>query len=162
VESSVALAGRFVETDSPSIVISVSESTVTKTPPAIGTAPPPLQAVSFPDTPTASLEGLILPESPAAAQLRINSSDVEPVSPAVRYVALRERNRRNQLVFAVMLLMAVIVLAGVLIFVLQRGAGSAPARKSEPVSIGGVAMPRHAAVPSYHCFNALSALALNS
>jgi hypothetical protein len=49
------------------------------------------------------------------------ASDAAPVSPAVRYVARRDRNRRNQVTLAIVLLIAVIVLAIVLIFVLQRG-----------------------------------------
>ena len=71
---------------------------------------------------------------------------VEPVSPAVRYVARRERNRRNQVVFAAMLLLAVIVLAGVLVFVLQRGAGSAPATNSQSDSFEELTSSRPVAV----------------
>ncbi|MCI0334167.1 MAG: hypothetical protein L0228_13195 [Planctomycetes bacterium] len=58
-----------------------------------------------------------------------------PVSPAVRYVAQRERNRRNQFTIAVVLLLAVIVLAGVLIWVVRRGSGSPPAGQGQPISV---------------------------
>jgi hypothetical protein len=162
VESSVALAGTIVQTDSPSIVISVSESSVARTLPANAPVTQPPLAVSSPDTPIAPAEALIASETPATDQLRIVSNSMEAVSPAVRYVARRDRNRRNQFVFAVMLLVAVIVLAGVLVFVLQRGAGSAPAGNSPPIGFGEVPTSRHVAVQSYYRFNAHSALVSNS
>jgi hypothetical protein len=49
-------------------------------------------------------------------------------------VARRERNRRNQFMFAIVLLLAVIVLAGVLVFVLLSGDGNAPGADVKPIS----------------------------
>jgi hypothetical protein len=47
--------------------------------------------------------------------------EIEPPSPASQYTAQRVRARRQQTTIAIVLLLAVIVLAGVLIWVLQRG-----------------------------------------
>jgi hypothetical protein len=67
------------------------------------------------------------PAMPAElARVAVNSPMVPnaPSSPAARYVAQRERNRRNQVMLAILLFVSVIVLAIVLILVLQRGSSA--------------------------------------
>jgi hypothetical protein len=123
--STVAIAGAVTAVDSPSIVVSISDSSVTA--PVVdapGAMSPSMASKPEAATETAKTGTDIQAES--AAPPIVVRDVIEPVSPAGQYVAYRQRKRRNQLVFAAMLLVAVIVLAGVLIFVLQRGAESAP------------------------------------
>jgi hypothetical protein len=161
--SSVTLAGPFTDAASPSIVIAVADSSVATTPAAEAAPfmPPPIVAPPPPAIPSAPAAQTIALQPPAAAQPFLVVDAVEPVSPADRYVAQRERNRRNQVAFAVMLLLAVVVLAGVLVFVLQRGAGSAPAKSTQPVGLHEPGSSRHVTAASECYLNAHSALAAN-
>ncbi len=121
------------EVGSQSIIIAIADAPAKATP----QSPTPLEIAQ-------SGPGLIEPLAPAVALHTVSRSEASPlvvaetpspVSPAVRYFAQRERNRRNQFTIAVVLLLAVIVLAGVLIWVLQRGtAAPAVETKSQQVS----------------------------
>jgi hypothetical protein len=84
----------------------------------------------------------------------VAAEPIEPVSPAVRYVARRERNRRNQFTVAVILLLAVIVLAAVLIWVLQRGSDATLAEKASRSSLYDSSPSRYVAVSSNPCLHA--------
>jgi hypothetical protein len=146
VEASVPRAGAFTDAGSQSIIIAVADSsvanaTISDTPVS---APPPIVAA----IPPVSANGppLITPELPVAPQPLVVPGANGPESPAVRYVARRERNRRKQFTIAVFLLLAVIVLAGVLIWVLQRGSNSAPTEKAPPTSLYDSSLSRYVAV----------------
>jgi hypothetical protein len=101
-------AGSRTGTASPSIIIAVAESQEVSSAPGMSipgevqVEPPPVPAEST----RLSFDPATIPDSPS--------------SPAARYVAQRERNRRNQVTLAIVLLIGVIVLAIVLILVLQR------------------------------------------
>jgi hypothetical protein len=131
----VPSAGPFTDTGSQSVIIAVADATVTNVPimPAPVLAPPPIVA-AFPAT-AANGPPPIAPELPAVIPSVVVPHSMEPVSPAVRYVARRERNRRNQFTIAVILLLAVIVLAGVLIWVLKRGSSVAAADNVSTTSL---------------------------
>jgi hypothetical protein len=68
---------------------------------------------------------------PPATPPLLPADQLGPISPAVQYVARRERNRRNQFTMALLLLIAVVVLGAVLIWVLQRNAGQTPAATTQ-------------------------------
>lgn len=142
----VPSAGPFTDTGSQSVIIAVADSTVTNPPiaPATVLAPSPI-VTAFPAAATNGPPP-ISPELLAVAPLVIAPQPIEPVSPAVRYVARRERNRRNQFTIAVTLLLAVIVLAGVLIWVLKRGSSVAPAEKVSTTSLYDSLPSRYVAV----------------
>jgi hypothetical protein len=139
--SSVVTGNSRFEAASPSIVISVMDSSVATNGPAIAPAPvvtasPPATAAEPQITQPPPVVNPVSNPLPVAAPTMAQEiaaptpfapEAVGPVSPAARYVARRERLKRNQFLFAVMLLVAVVVLAGVLIFVLQRGTGTDPA-----------------------------------
>ena len=135
VEASATGAGSFADTGSQSIIIPVADSSVAyvQITPIPVSAPPPF-VTAFPAAET-NVPPLTAPELPAVAQPLVAAEVIEPVSPAVRYVARRERNRRNQFTIAVILLLAVIVLAGVLIWVLRRGSNAAQMEKAGPTSL---------------------------
>jgi hypothetical protein len=128
----------------------VADSVATEAPIADMPASMPLPIVETPapSVPTAAAAPPSVTRAPVAPPIVPVDSDLS-VSPASRYAAKRERNRRKQITFAIMLFMAVIVLAGVLIFVLQRGARSAPVTSSHlfrfdlkhPARIAQVAIP---------------------
>jgi hypothetical protein len=162
VKASMPMTGTLTETGSPSIIIAVADPSFAKTPivdtpvsvspTVVSTLPPPIQTVTAPPT---------IPEPPTLVQPILVAEAVEPISPAVRYVAQRERNRRNQFVFAVLLLLAVVVLAGVLVFVLQRGASQTPVKSAPSTSRYELLPSRQLAVLSDHGFNAHSAQVAN-
>jgi hypothetical protein len=112
---------------SQSIVIAVDESVATS---ARGRAPASAPPGSNPSLPQIDVPQLqIAVPTIESEQPSLDTRSIEPVSPAVRYVARRERNRRNQFTLAVLLLIAVIMLAGVLIWVLRHNA-QPPAEKA--------------------------------
>lgn len=155
VESSVTVAGTFTDAGSPSIVIAVADSPVAtwQVAKAFSPAPPHVFPPSPPLHPSVAATPTIVTPLSAPVQPSVFPNVVETVSPAARYVARRDRNRRNQLMFAVMLFVAVVALAGVLVFVLQRG-GSSPATNNK--SVGSVEMTslRQAVVFSDYRFDA--------
>jgi hypothetical protein len=118
----------FSDLGSQSVVIAVADSVGTEAPIAAMPASTPLPIVEapVPSLPNSATAPPIVTLSPAADPPIIPLDSEFSQSPATRYAAKRERNRRKQITFAIMLFMAVIVLAGVLVFVLQRGARSAP------------------------------------
>jgi hypothetical protein len=73
----------------------------------------------------------------------------DAASPAVHYVARRQRNRRNQVTIAVGLLLAVIVLAAVLIWVLQQGTSAATGRQAV-TSQDGRSGSAHVVTSTFH------------
>jgi hypothetical protein len=91
--------------------------------------------------PPSSQNGFVQPQitvpTPASAQPLVESSSIEPTSPAVRYVAQRERNRRNQFTLAVFLLIAVVLLAAVLFLVLRHNA------QATATTTAGASLPLH-------------------
>jgi len=149
----------------PSILIAVADSTIAKSPaidfahsvtqPLVQTAPPAAQS---PPAPSARLEPPIIT---TIAEPLVVATSVEPISPAVRYVAQRERSKRNQIFFAVLLLLAVIVLAGVLIYVLLRGANPAPAKGTHLKQMFNLTIGRQAVLLIDRSFYARSALSAN-
>ncbi len=70
---------------------------------------------------------LVAPSVDAAATVPTIVAEPAAAAPELKYVAHRQRSRRNQLTIAVALLVAVIVLACVLIWVLRRGSGQSAA-----------------------------------
>lgn len=114
-------AGSPTGTASPSIIIQVAEPSATSDTPHVG--PSELE-----------LEPPRMPAEIAALSHGRSPIDQSPSSPAARYVAQRERNRRNQVTLAILLLVGVIVLAIVLILVLQRGS-STPSTTIRPPSL---------------------------
>jgi hypothetical protein len=168
VASSVTIVDSVTVAASPSIVIATADSSVadpssagvsgaaasasTGDPPIA--APPPFVDSSPGEFLTAATPSVTTAQTEAPPAFIV--PDATEPDPAGRYVAKRERSRRNQLMFAIVLLVAVIVLAGVLVVVLQRGAGSAPAQKtSSQVSHNGLPS-RHVAVTIDRCLNAHS------
>jgi hypothetical protein len=98
---------------SPSVIIPVTD---------IELAPPELElptAIHEPQNPAAD----VLPASIVAVQSPV------AVSPVAAIPSPRERSRRNQVVISLLLLGLVVLLAGVLIWVLQRDANQTPAEK---------------------------------
>jgi hypothetical protein len=96
-----------------SVVISIAEA--------------PMMTVTISDTQPAS-QSVELAPSNAIAEAADTLSDASivvetsaPASPITSYAVRRARNRRNQLQITIALLLAVIVLAVVLIWVLRRG-----------------------------------------
>jgi hypothetical protein len=83
-------------------------------------------AIREPQNPAAD----VLPASIVAVQ-----SPIE-VSPEVAIPSPRERSRRNQIVISLLLLGLVVLLAGVLIWVLQRDANQTPVEKKAAVVYG--------------------------
>jgi hypothetical protein len=165
IESASASADPFTNAGAPSVVIAIADSTVASPPvsetPVAASRIVPTMPPTVPLAPTAMPPvGPQLPagDEPLGAQPLIVADAVEPVSPAVRYVAQRERHRRNQFMFAVMLLIAVILLAGVLVYILMRGAGQAPSRDNQATSVYDLPSSRHFAVFIDRSFNAHRAL----
>ncbi len=119
---------------SQSVVITVAESQpvvapVIATP--IAVSPPAPAASAAPDE-SITLSPVLPPTVGTTATPPLLPADhIGPISPAVQYVAKRERNRRNQFTMAILLLIAVVVLAAVLIWVLQRNAGQTPAATTQ-------------------------------
>jgi hypothetical protein len=148
-ESTTTPTETFSDIGSQSVVIAVADSPVTGTP--IAAAPPPLPPpiveTPAPSTPVEPATSPIGTRTPVVDQSIVSMFSESPVTPAARYATQRDRNRRNQFMFAVVLLLAVIVLAAVLVFVLQRGAQSAPIPSTHSASID---------------FNALGALVCKS
>jgi hypothetical protein len=105
---------------SQSIIIAVAEKPLAQAPP-----PAAEQSGAVRIQSGAAVDAATPPAPPPPSVIVTES--MPPVSPAVRYVAHRERSRRNQLTIAVTLLVAVIVLAIVLLWVLQRGSGQTSA-----------------------------------
>lgn len=113
---------------SQSIVISVADPTMADSTPI--DASPPVSAAPMQQLPdTAHANSAISPSPPP-----IVPEAIEPISPAARYTAQRERHRRTQFTVAILLLIAVLALAGVLIWVLSGGIGPAPTSQSAVTS----------------------------
>jgi hypothetical protein len=72
----------------------------------------------------------------------IVTSATNPSRPATGYELRRERNRRNQVTLAIVLLVAVAILAVVLLVVLQNGAQQPAARSEEIVKASGGWIPQ--------------------
>jgi hypothetical protein len=121
-----------IDVGSQSIVIAVNNSVSTTT---SGPATDPVAPIAAPPPPP---NGVVTPQIAIPittnAQPILNPGSVEPTSPAVQYVAQRERNRRNQFTLAVFLLIAVLILGAVLIWVLRQNA-QPPAEKTAGASI---------------------------
>jgi hypothetical protein len=131
---------------SPSIIISVADMP-SATAPLTETDPsgmPSEELLLIPIDAKAPVESTFVPTLPDPRA---------PVSPAARYIANRERNRRHQFAVAVILLVAVIVLAVVLIFVLQRGGGNAVAGRITPSSRADFGMRPYVAKLFEHDMN---------
>jgi hypothetical protein len=160
VESSIALAGTLTDPGSASVVIAIAESPVGSSP--IVNAPTPMPTIVSTSPPaipnTVVAPPTVASEPPAAIQPIVVTDAIEPISPAGRYVAQRERHRRKQFLFAIMLFLAVIVLAGVLVFVLLRGAGNASNVNGRPTSLYQAFISRPVAVLYDRFSNAPSAL----
>jgi hypothetical protein len=106
------------EAASPSVLIAVAE-------------PEPLAAARIEDqtatTPETLPESIIAATSPSALAAQPITGEAEAV-----YDPQRERTRRNQMLMAVALLFVVVVLAGILIWVLKRGASPTPPSDPDP------------------------------
>jgi hypothetical protein len=103
--------------------------------PPLPSQPAPPTNIEVILTPVDGPPSLSVPPAVSVPQHIVVPESLGPISPAVSYVARRERYRRNRVTMAVCLLVAVIVLAAVLVWVLQRrpnGAGEkVPATTSE-------------------------------
>jgi hypothetical protein len=114
--SSVPVIGAASQSENPSVVIKVAEEApiapVSRSPaPQIeASTPPVVQAIPKVDA-----------AAPATPQPVVVAHSEQPTSPASKYVAHRERVRRNRTRVAILLLVAVILLAGVLIWMLVNG-----------------------------------------
>jgi hypothetical protein len=141
------VAGTFLDAGSPSMVIAIADSPIANRP--VENAPPPVLTAVPPAIPSFSTMPPIVSPPVATAQPFVFPNADEPVSAAGRYVAQRERHRRKQFVFAMILLVAVIVLTGVLIFVLQRGAETSAVMKTAAAGSDAHTSVGHIAVFAY-------------
>jgi cytoskeletal protein RodZ len=71
-----------------------------------------------------------------------------PASTEVQRELRRDKTRQTQMMIAIVLFLVVIVLAGVLIWVLQRNAGAPAEEETEPVSVIERAAPHFVAAAS--------------
>jgi len=145
--------GAYLDTGSQSIIIAVADSPAASQP--LAAAPSsPVQPVL-----TQSPVDPLPPKAVEGPPLSVSRSETQPqpliapghrveVSPAVSYVARRER---NQFTIAVLLLMAVIVLAGVLIWVLRRDSETVPAEKSASITLYQLSATAYVAQSLNHC-----------
>jgi hypothetical protein len=129
-----------------SVVIPVVEPVLTA---AAAISPPPSLAVTSSEAPQAQQAP---PSAPIAIHSQVSVSEALE-SPSARFIAKRMRSRRNQTTLAIALLVAVILLAGLLIWVLSR----------RPADSGDVAQARISnATDMYYAiaaaYNAASAL----
>ncbi len=143
-QSIVAPAKQVTDTASPSIVISIAESTTTS-PPKLVEPSPALKAQPIPP-PNIPESIVIAPSQP--------ESVIEPVAlaPEAQYQMRRERNRRNQLLFAVFLLTTTVVLAFVLIWVLRRDAGSSTGGQVPPAKTNSIARSLFCDITACNCW----------
>jgi hypothetical protein len=74
----------------------------------------------------------LLPQSIVALKSSVVTQPIED-APAAAISSQRERSRRNQILISLLLLALVVLLAGVLIWVLQREVSQAPAEKESAV-----------------------------
>jgi hypothetical protein len=115
----------LAEAAAPSVLIAVAE-------------PEPLAPDRIEDrtasTPVALPESIIAATIPSTVAAQPATGTAESV-----YDPQRERARRNQMLMAVGLLFVVVVLAGILLWVLKRGASPAPTSEPAPAKSTGVA-----------------------
>ena len=130
-------AGDLTAISGKSVVIPVVEPIVRAAP---GTTPPTTAAPSVTKTTPASVQAPPPPSPAIAVQPHVGVSEAG-ASPSAQFIARRMRSRRNQTTLAIVLLLAVVMLAGVLIWVLSReheAAGdTATARVSSATTIDG-------------------------
>jgi hypothetical protein len=142
-EGTLPKIGQSAALGSPSIIIAMADSPLA-TSPVVEAEPPSVQGNDAVPPPIAS-------SKPVAPTYPLIAPDpFAPVSPATQYIARRERNRRNQLTMAIVLLMAVILLAVVLIFVLQRGYGQVTVKQLEPTRLAKWWVPPYVAMVFNH------------
>jgi hypothetical protein len=110
------------DTASHSVIISVTDEPRGATVKKHKSSPPDQSTEPAPSASTA--DAIVLPPPPS-----INPADIPSSSPTIRYPSRRERLRRKQLTSAIVLLIAVIVLALLLIWVLQSGTAQTSAAK---------------------------------
>jgi hypothetical protein len=114
--SSLPAIGAASQSENPSVVIKVAEEATVA---PVSSAPTPQIEVFKPQADQA------IPKADAVVtampQPVVVTHSEQPTSPAIKYVAHRDRVRRNRTRVAILLLVAVIVLAGVLIWMLVKG-----------------------------------------
>jgi hypothetical protein len=118
---------------SQSIVIAVTDSVQTKVRESMPATVATGSALPLPQNGFGQPQ--VTSSTPPSVQPLADASSIDPISPAVRYVAQRERNRRNQFTLAVFLLIAVVMLAAVLFFVLRH---NAQARATQTAGTSGL------------------------
>jgi hypothetical protein len=112
-------AGVHVAPAAKSVVIPVVEPVVTAAP-AISPPPSPTPPLAVTSSATRQAQQAPPPSAPIAIHSQVSVSEALE-SPSARFIAKRMRSRRNQTTLAIALLVAVILLAGLLIWVLSRG-----------------------------------------
>jgi hypothetical protein len=132
------------ETATPSIVIALDPSASSEKAEALPPAPPP-----SPLPVPASSEPSTAPPVVAASQPPVVATPV-PLPPDVQYQIRRERSRRNQLRFAIALLVLVVILGVALIWVLRRNAALAPPDPCLQERTAGIASSRLIACAATH------------
>lgn len=133
----------------PAITDSTSSVTIaleTAVPPVTNEPSPPLSPLPLAAQPPARKEpALDLPTSVVPARPPVVSA-LEPPSLEDQYQLRRERRRRNQAIFAVVLMFMVVALGVTLVWVLWRNANSnanpTPTEQNPPAKTGAVVMPR--------------------
>jgi hypothetical protein len=115
---------QYFEEIAPSVLIDVEENELPAAP--ISAVPTASPVEALPDSIIAA----------TAASAAITPQVAGAPEPA--YDPQRERTRRNQMMMAVSLLFVVVVLAGILIWVLKRGASPAPTSEPEPAKTSSI------------------------
>ena len=127
------IAGATSQSEKPSVAIPVEDA-----PAAPQTSSPAAQVEvasnSFPATPRV---GATPPSGPPAVVLT-ETELPESQAAAIKYVAHRERVRRNRTRVAILLLVAVIVLAGVLIWILVIGPAAVGSSENAPTILSSI------------------------
>jgi hypothetical protein len=110
------VAGAASQAEKPSVVIPLAEE-----PPAAPISSSPAQQAEVFRPPTDRGIPVVEAALPAGPHSVVVTETEQPIAPAIKYVAHRERIRRNRTRVAILLLVAVIVLAAVLIWMLVAG-----------------------------------------
>jgi hypothetical protein len=110
------VAGSASKSEKPSVIIPVAEEAPVA--PASNSPAPQVEVFTPPAAQAIPKADAVLQAMP---QPVVVTETLQPASPAITYVAHRERLRRNRTRVAILLLVAVIVLAGVLIWMLVNG-----------------------------------------
>jgi hypothetical protein len=108
---------------SPSVIIPVSDID-----------PPPLELEPVIREP--NISPAVVPPAIPGTGLPLLVTDAVVATPEPECISLRERSRRNQITISLLLLALVVLLAGVLIWVLQRDVSQTPAPKATAIDRG--------------------------